>query len=221
MIIAAHVAAGILAADLFTAAVHWFEDTYLPWTDRPGVLGDIARDNELHHAVPFSIASGSWWDNMRVSVGFLVVAAAVAVGIAPRWVSRYRWALGAFVLAAGLANLVHRFQHERPCGRPAVVDLLQRLGVLCDRDQHAKHHRTPDVKYGVLLGFTNVVYDLGLWRALELILGAFGARPARKPAVDSYAVDDPWLDRNLARECPVPIPRERLEVYKKRLADRT
>ena len=48
------VLAGLLAADFATAAVHWAEDTYLPHTRAPGLLGQIARDNDMHHFIPFS-----------------------------------------------------------------------------------------------------------------------------------------------------------------------
>lgn len=217
----AQVAAGVLAADFLTAALHWFEDTYLPHTDSPGLLGDISRDNDMHHFIPYSITAGSWWDNCKVSCQLLAAAAALLLVAAPRWAWRRRVFLGSAFATMALANLLHRFQHERDCTRPALVTGLQRLGILCSRDQHSVHHHDTGVKYSVVLGFTNAVYDsLGVWRFFELLTSAFGVPPsARKPGVGRYAqLYDPWLADNMARDCPEPLTAEQLRVYSARLA---
>ena len=215
----ASAAAAIVLADFLTAAAHWFEDTYLPWTDTPGILGDIARDNEMHHAVPFTITSVGWWANVKVSIGLLAVAG-VALGIvAPRFAVRHARFLAVLAVAMGASNLLHRFQHERDCTRPAVVTLLQHAGILCDRNQHVAHHADPTGRYSVLLGFTNVVYDgLGVWRALEVVLRVAGMRPVRKPEASAYDMRDPWLDRNMQLRCPERIPAYRVDSYKHTLA---
>lgn len=213
--------AGVLAADFLTAAAHWFEDTYLPHTEAPGLLGDIARDNDMHHFIPYSITAGSWWNNVKVSVQLLAGIGILLLALAPRWAWRRRVFLGTTAAAMALANLVHRFQHERDCTRPVAVTLLQRLGVLCSREQHSVHHRESHLKYGVLLGFTNAVYDLGVWRALEFMLATLGMQPsARKRGAEAYAaLHDDWLRDNLARECPKPLTERRLRRYYARLAE--
>lgn len=222
--VVSQVVAGALVADFVTAAAHWFEDTYLPYTTEPGLLGDIARDNEMHHFVPFSIATGSWWDTMKLSWALLAVVGVLVVGSVPAWASRHRWFLVTVAVVMGTSNLVHRFQHERECNRPAVVSVLQAAGVLCSRGQHAVHHREPTVKYGVVLGFTNSVYDtLGVWRLLETAMYVMTGRSPeanRKPGVDRYSsLHDQWLRTNLARECPDPLTRRRLEKYTDVLTD--
>lgn len=215
------VLAGVLVADFVTAAAHWFEDTYLPFTDAPGMLGDIARDNDMHHYIPYSITAGSWWSNCKVSVQLLVgVALALAV-VAPRWMAANRVFLVSCALAMGVTNLVHRFQHERDCRRPRVISALMAAGLLVSREQHRVHHEQADVTYGVLLGFTNPIYDgLGVWRGLEALLGALGVRrPPRKQGVDAYAaLHDPWLRRNMKRDCPAPLSQKRMAAYTRRLA---
>jgi len=214
------VAAGILAADFLTAVVHWVEDTYLPYSTSDTMLGKIARDNEMHHFVPYAITVESWWSNVRVSLQLLAGVALALVVAAPKWASRHRVFLLVTAAIMGITNLAHRFQHERDCTRPAVVTRLQRLGILCSREQHAVHHRDSNSNYGVLLGFTNPIYDgLGIWRFLERVLGLVGLQPTRKKGVDSYEdLRDDWLRDNMARDCPEPLDRDRLQKYYRRLA---
>lgn len=220
--LATQVALGLLVADFITAAAHWFEDTYLPYDPSPTLLGAISRDNEMHHFIPFSITTGHWWDNMRLSMGLLVAVLVPLAFVAPRWMARHKAFLITASLAMGLTNLMHRFQHERECTRPSFITALQRIGFLVSREQHSVHHRVPDQKYGVLLGFTNRVYDgLGVWRVLEAVLAALGFPPsARKHGVVAYEkMYDPWLVRNMARPCPQRISKERLARYTAVLAN--
>lgn len=211
---------GLLLADFLTAAFHWYEDTYLPYTSEPGFWPSVARDNEMHHAVPFAITTYSWWDNVRSSFAALAVVAGVALVLFPTWVRKY-WVLCATTgVAAASMNLLHRFQHERDCSRPGVITALQRAGVLCSRDQHAEHHRHPTCKYSVMLGFTNTVYDgLGVWPAMERVLGAVGMRPTRKLSAAEYAeIQDAWLAANVRKPCPDHIPLHKVGEYRDRLA---
>lgn len=218
----AHVLAGLLVADFLTAAAHWFEDTYLPYDPSPTLLGSISRDNEMHHFIPFSITTGRWWDNMRVSVGLLLAIGVPLAFLAPRWMARHKTFLITAAVAMGLTNLLHRFQHERACTRPAFITALQRAGLLVSRKQHTVHHRVPDQKYGVLLGFTNRVYDgLGVWRGLEALLHVLGFPPsARKHGVVAYEeLYDPWLKANMARPCPERLTKRQMHRYEAVLAD--
>lgn len=213
------VAAGILAADFITAAVHWGEDTYLPYDQTDSMLGQIARDNEMHHFVPYAITVESWWSNVKISLQLLAGVALALVVAAPKWASKNRVFLMTAAAAMAITNLLHRFQHERDCTRPALATWLQRLGILCSREQHAVHHRDSVSNYSVLLGFTNPIYDgLGVWRFLERVLGLVGLQPTRKKGVDAYAdLRDDWLRDNMARDCPEPLDRDRLEKYYRRL----
>ncbi len=215
------VVTGVLLADFLTAAVHWFEDTYLPFTHAPGLLGEIARDNDMHHYIPYSITVGSWWQNCQVSVQLVAAVGLVLMSVAPKWVAANRTMLLTCAFAMSVTNLVHRFQHERDCSRPALVTALMASGLLVSRQQHRVHHRRADVKYGVLLGFTNAVYDgLGVWRRLEALLSAAGmSPPVRKRGVGAYAaLHDDWLLRAMKQKCPPKLSKEQLAAYADRLA---
>jgi ubiquitin-conjugating enzyme E2 variant len=215
------VAAGILMGDFLTAVVHWGEDTYLPYDKTQSMLGRISRDNEMHHFVPYSITTGSWWSNMEVSFKLMVGVALALVVAVPKWASKRRIFLLVTAATMVFSNLLHRFQHERDCMRPALATWLQRLGILCSREQHAVHHRDSVSNYGLFLGFTNPIYDgLGVWRFLERVLGFVGLPPSgRKKGVEGYmGLRDDWLRDNMARDCPEPLDKKRLQKYYRRLA---
>lgn len=211
---------GILLADFIVAGFHWFEDTYLEYTTRPGFLGDIARDNDMHHAVPFAITRETLMSNMYVPTILTIVVLGIWIASMPAFARRHPAFFGAMFVVAATSNVLHRWQHERDCGRPWIVTSLQRLGVLCSRDQHASHHEHPDEKYGAVLGFTNPVYDtLGIWRGLETIVRAFtGIEPHPKPIPKFYdSVHDDWLRVNGKKACPDRIPDARMNEYTARL----
>lgn len=214
------VVAGLFVADFLTAFFHWLEDTYLPFTDAPGMLGQIARDNEMHHYIPYSVTVGTWWQNCKVSVQLVAAAGLALVLVAPRWVANNRVFVLTVALLVALASLVHRFQHERDCLRPRLVTALMACGLLVSREQHQVHHRHADTNYSVLLGFTNPIYDgLGVWRGLEAVLSAVGLpKPMRKKGVAEYAaLQDDWLRTTLSQECPARLSAQQMEVYHARL----
>ena len=211
---------GILVADFVVAGFHWFEDTYLEYTSRPGFIGDIARDNDMHHAVPFAITRETLASNLQVPTVLAIVVLGIWIAITPSFARHHPAFFVALFVVAATANVLHRWQHERDCSRPWIVTSLQRLGVLCSRDQHASHHERPNTKYGVVLGFTNPVYDtIGIWRGLEMLVRVFtGIEPHPKPGNSFYeSVHDDWLRTNGKKTCPARIPDERMNAYTTRL----
>jgi hypothetical protein len=208
---------GILAADFLTAAGHWFEDSYLPWTDQRGMIGEISRANELHHVYPYAITASSWWENCVVPIQLSLFVGAFVWLMFPGWARNNSAFFVTMLATASVSNLIHRFSHERDCRRPGVVTMLQRAGILCSRQQHSVHHKIPREKYSVILGFTNAVYDgIGIWKLFEKVLGAFGVRASHKLGVDSYVRDSLYEDA-VSKECPPRMTPERAEEYKRQL----
>ena len=195
--------AGALAADALAAFFHFFEDNYLPNTDKPGILGDVARDNELHHALPFSMVTPPVVVNVRASGIITLVISAILLVTFPAFVISHPVFMVSMMVVGTLSNVVHRWQHERDCTRPWVVTALQNAGILVGRDQHAEHHEDPSRRYGVALGFTNVVYDgLHVWDVLRALIPL---TPHPKPGVHAYA---PIVPQEIRRELTKPCPRK-------------
>lgn len=208
----APVLAGVVVGDIIAAAVHWFEDTYLP-SNTQGVLGSIARDNELHHFLPFAITTGSWLSNVSVTMP------ATAVFVALLWVSGVRDPrfLVPLAVTLGISNLVHRWIHERPCTRPRAVMILQDLGILVSSETHARHHDVGHGDYGIMLN-ANGAYN-AIWPVLETLIGPPTDRKLGVKAYDEFR--DAWLIHNMKSACPGKIPEERLVRYKQMLDART
>jgi hypothetical protein len=211
------IALGILIGDFIVAFFHWLEDTYLPWTDAPGWLGDIARDNEMHHFIPFGIVSGSTWKTANVTGPISLAVGALIYATAPQWTRSHLPLVFAMMIVGVVSNAVHKYVHERPCTRPRIITWLQDIGVVISSRQHADHHTTADQKYGVVLGFSNYVYDtLGVWRALEAIIPV---EPARKLAISEYtSLYDAWLKDNMKQLCPQILTTKELDEYMLTLA---
>lgn len=219
--VAVEIAVGILVGDFLVAAGHWLEDTYLPYTREDSWLGAVARENEMHHFIPYSITTYPWYDNIKTTAIMSLAFGVLLLLAFPKFTRRHWVGVATLLLVGTLSNYFHRMSHERDCAKPALVKMLHASGVLCGSEQHKLHHEHPTVKYGVVLGFTNAVYDgCGVWRALEALLGAFGLQPAPKPGVDAYKPHyDAWLRTNLAKPCPRRISKTRLERYKQILDD--
>lgn len=197
----AQILAGALVADFAAAFFHFWEDTYLPYTKKHGVFPAIARDNELHHALPYSMTTQPVTSNLKVTTPLSLIIAGLIVLLAPAFAARYSVFLVSMVVVGAMANVFHRWQHERECHRPKLVTLLQETGVLVGREQHKEHHDYPSRRYGVILGFTNYIYDgLGVW---DFIRAVVPLRQYPKPGVKEYAHFVPQsIHQELQKECP-------------------
>lgn len=197
---AVQVGVGALVADFAAAFFHFWEDTYMPYDDRDGVFPSISRDNELHHALPYSMTTLPIVSHLNVTLPLSLLIAAVVVLAAPRFSRRHWVLLVTMVIVGAMSNVFHRWQHERDCHRPALVTALQRAGLLVGREQHREHHDDPSKRYGVILGFTNYMYDLGVWDILRAVIPL---RQYPKPGVHAYADFVPaQIQDELRKDCP-------------------
>ena len=206
------VGSGALLGDFLTAVFHWFEDVYLPYSSENGILGQISRDNEMHHFLPYTITASTPFENISVTLPFTIVFLTLIYIAFPKWSLTHMPFLGALGFITIFSNLVHRYVHERPCKQPVIIKILQDAGILISTSEHAQHHTHPDRNYGVVLGFTNSFYDgIGLWRRLEYLIPL---QKYPKPGVDAYKpVYDSWTKTNMEKECPDNITPENMKRY--------
>lgn len=211
------IAAGVVAGDFLVAMFHWLEDTYLPSTTR-GPLAAVARDNDFHHFVPYAITSETMRANISVTLPLSAGIALAVWGLAPQWTADHIPLLAAMVVVGVFSNVVHRWIHERPCTRPRAVVFLQDVGVLVSSRQHAEHHENPRGNFGVVLGFTNSVYDgLRVWRLLEAVVPL---TPQPKPGMVAYrGMYDARLSALGADPCPAKLSRDEIRAYRKKLTE--
>ena len=198
---ATQVFVGIGVTDFLVAFLHFFEDTYMPYTKDPSVIGAISRANELHHYVPYSITTSSFLELVSVTSVISALVAAALYLVAPDWASRHGVMIGTMCLLGSVSNVIHKYQHERPCRRPAWITALMDAGIVVSRDEHRQHHVDPSTKYGVITSVGNSVYDgLGVWRFFEKII-PLNMYP--KSANDTYDKIVPEEIKSLVKEeCP-------------------
>lgn len=173
------IVACVLAADLATGLVHWWEDAYglptWPWLG-PAVI----RPNIEHHLQPWTLGGmgGFAFRNWQSAA----LACAVCWGAwAMGWLT---WQLVLTAALASLGNEVHLWAHHPRRGGPLVAR-LQELGVLQSPQQHGRHHRPPfEAYYCTLTNFVNPVLEAArFWRLLEMAIEATtGIAPRRGSA---------------------------------------
>ena len=206
------IASGVLLGDFLVAALHWFEDTYLPYTEDDGPLAEIARDNEMHHFLPYTITAMTPLENVSVTLPLTIAFLTFIYISFPKWFLAHLPFLLSLGTVAVLSNLIHRYTHERLCRRPLIIKKLQDFGILISTPEHADHHMYPHKNYGVVLGFTNQIYDtIGLWRGLEKIIPL---KRYPKPGVDAYkTVYDEWTKENMGTDCPERLTSAHMKTY--------
>jgi Lipid desaturase domain len=154
------VIAGYFMADLLSGTVHWLADRY--FDPRTPFLGPalIAPFRE-HHADPmamtrhdfFEISGNNSLTTIPLALGLLLLpvpSSLVAKGFTTCVVSL------AFSIIA--TNQFHCWAHV--ASPPAIVDRLQRFGLILSPEQHAVHHEgSHDRSYCVTNGWMNPLLD--------------------------------------------------------------
>ena len=176
----AEAAVCVAAADLFTGAVHWLEDTYGRET-WPVVGKRIIAPNRLHHERPRAFLANSWWQssNLQMMAGVVIALALFAAGA-------LGWQAVLFLVVAVNANEIHKWAHRTPSENPSWIQTLQRLHLVQSRGHHGRHHGgLRNSRYCVVTPWLNYVLDAcGVWRALERTISLLtGAAPHLDPAV--------------------------------------
>ena len=163
----------ILIADLLTGAIHWFEDAYGNPNWKFG-LGQVVKDNILHHSQPNKFLEGSFLERIKVS---LVIAAIlfslfIVCGI-------MNWYI-AFTLAyASLSNQIHAILHEKQTNK--IILFLQKIGLIQSKEMHDLHHNAPyDCNYCVMTNYVNPILTyIDFWNRVEKFLSLFGIKSTR------------------------------------------
>ena len=210
---------GLGGADFLVAFFHFFEDTYLPYTETQSILGNIARANEMHHYVPYTITSSTSLELMTVTLPLACIIAGLLYVLAPQWSSRHVVLIATMFCVGIMSNVIHKYQHERDCQRPGWMTALMDAGILVSRDEHKEHHRNPTTHYGIITSLGNTVYDgLGIWNILESIIPL---QRYPKPGNASYENDvPPGVKKVVEQDCPRRLTHDEVDGLYARLQKR-
>lgn len=153
-----------VAADLLVGIFHWSVDNY--GDGSTPVMGPIIAAFQGHHDRPWLITRGQLCtviDGPCVATMPMAVAALVWGG--PWWA-----VFMAFYTAwSVLAQLTHKWSHERRCTLPPLVARLQDAHVFISCQEHRRHHAPPiNDHYCILSGLWNQpLQRLQVFPALE------------------------------------------------------
>ncbi|HVQ13268.1 MAG TPA: fatty acid desaturase CarF family protein [Vicinamibacterales bacterium] len=148
------IVAAALGADLVSGLVHWTADTW--FSESMPLLGRrFLRPFRVHHVNPADFLRRDFvdcnGDVAMLNIPILMVALAMpetALGEATAL------ALATFSLISLPTNQVHQWAHMP--SPPAVVQWLQRHGIILSADAHGRHHRAPYVaNYCIATGWCN------------------------------------------------------------------
>jgi hypothetical protein len=174
----------VLLVDLASGIGHWLEDTYgNPDTPLIGPL--VIVPNLAHHRQPRAFLAKSW----LASCGDLMLAGALLIAAA--WaLDLLTWHVVVFALVGSQANQIHKWAHQNPQEKGALVHLMQRMRLLQTPREHGRHHQgATDSHYCTVTNALNPLLErLRVWRRLESLLQrAFGLRPRTDPSTGTRA----------------------------------
>jgi len=212
---------GFLLADLITGSFHWFEDTYLDYCVDIPFIGEIAKDNELHHYFPRSMLAYSYLENITVSLPAIIIVLVIIYFLNKNLFIKYPYFIATFSFFAIIANIIHKFSHMRDCEKSWFLNLLQKYGILASSDHHKLHHKLSNEKYCVITEFNNFYLDkLHVWRLIETIIYAVtGVKPNRKMGYDEYYEIQNYMHENAKLQCPDTPTKEDVEILIEKLRE--
>ena len=150
-----------LVTDFISGLLHWFEDTWL--RIGPGwVYRQITLPNLVHHTFPAKLASATYWQNNQMGIKLASLIAAGGVLL------HADWHFYLITIMSSHSNQIHTWAHSQK--RPAVIKLLQRLGLLQSPAHHAKHHKQYDRNFCVVSDLLNPWLEyFNFWVTLEYL----------------------------------------------------
>ncbi|MEW6282470.1 MAG: fatty acid desaturase CarF family protein [Candidatus Eremiobacterota bacterium] len=180
-------AGGYVAADLASGVFHHWIDNY-PTPETP-IVGDMAFEFQVHHHKIHDLEAESIWTNMAAAGKLMWIPMAAAAVTNPHWAVQAA-TLG-FTGGAFLAQGSHRWTHMK--NPPKIASVVQRLGLMQTREQHAIHHKMPwSDNYCIVNGMWNpLLTRTHFFRKWEnLIYQVTGKEPHcwKDPGVKAFAL---------------------------------
>jgi len=213
---------GFILADLIVGFFHWFEDSYLDYCIDFPILGQISKDNELHHYFPRSIIAYNYFEHVSVTIPIIVIIFSILYLINKNiFTYKYKYFFISFAFFCTVSNIIHRYSHMRQCETNIILQFLQYTGIFCSHEHHSSHHVNPTQKYCVISEYNNYILDnINFWRGMEnMVYILTNIKPNRKQAYDSYSPIHNHMHKNAKLVCPDKPTREDVEMLIKKLDD--
>lgn len=185
---------GIIFADFSTILFHWFEDTYLSYCLSLPILSQIARENEMHHYLPFLTVSSLYFESIDLQlIVLMIVLIILLVFFWNHFVDKYIFYITAMLFSI-LITLNHTIMHEKDCRKHVLIKWIYKhlSFLIVNTETHRKHHINPTSNYGVFIQPLNVFLDsINFFRILEfIILLTIGIKAKHKTPYYEYEHTD-------------------------------
>jgi len=210
---------GFIIADIISGLFHWFEDTYLDYCINLPIIGEISKDNELHHYFPRSVFAHSYFETITVSLSLTLILILFIYFLNKKLVLKYTYVFISFGFFSSVSSLIHRFSHLRDCENYQVIHFLQKFGILCSHEHHSLHHDLVNQKYCAITEYNNYILDsIHFWRGLENVIFFFtNIKPKRKLTYNEYSKIHTHMHANAKLECPNTPSKQDVEELMEKL----
>lgn len=216
---------GFAIGDFISTMGHWITDTYLNYSQlKNPFLKSVALDNEIHHFIPRTILSVSYFRNAKAALKLnLIILILLFTLFGKKFMKKNQFAIISFSLVVSLTNIIHRFSHLREHEVKGLMKILQKIGLTISHKFHSKHHGiNPEKEFAVLNGYTNYIYDnLKIWIILEKIVYLiFKIKPNKRGTVDYYkSIWDKKLKKIMKSKNPRILTEKEYLYYRNKLAE--
>lgn len=215
---------GLFIGDFISTMGHWVTDTYLNYSQiKNPFFKSVALDNEMHHFIPRTILSVSFFRNAKAAIQLnLIILVLLFTLFGKNFMKKNHLSIISFSFVVSLTNIIHRFSHLREHEVSGLMKFLQKIGLTISHKFHSKHHGiNPEKEFGVLNQYTNLIYDnLKIWVILEKILfGLFKIKPNKRGTVDYYkSLWDKKLKKIMKSKNPRILTEKEYLYYREKLA---
>ena len=213
---------GVLLGDFITAFIHWLSDNYLdPRKIKNSFLFNIAIGFELHHFIPRTILSNTYFENIQNQLSLCLIVLVLIIIFAKKILYNNFFGIISTLLLVSFSNIIHRFSHLRYDELNGILKFLQKNNILIGNDEHKIHHCVNQhIKYGVINKYTNYIYDyLNIWKILEnIIYYLFNIKPTSAGLVEDYNIlYDKKLKKIMNSKIPKILNKKEFLFYKNKL----
>lgn len=167
----ATIVASWIAADFGSGVFHWSVDNY--GNGRTPIMGNIIAAFQGHHSAPWTITYRGFCNNVyKLCIPFGVPTVAAITYLAGEEHPMVSLFFAVFCAIEIMSQELHKWSHMTKNEVPALVNVMQDLGISIGRVPHAKHHTSPyEGNYCIVSGLCNDALDRsGFFRRMEHVV---------------------------------------------------
>ncbi len=159
----------MIIADFVSGVIHWWEDTYgKPEWKFLGIGKYLIIPNLIHHQKPRDFVKHSY---LKRNLAAIILAIVLTPIIYLLTDISWQTALLLFIYGSQTVE-IHAISHRTDKENGKFLVLLQKIGLLQSKKNHAQHHQSPHRSgYCLMTNWVNPILDsVKLWPVLEFFV---------------------------------------------------